>query len=206
MEREWIEKNPAASLKLPKIIEVDRKPYDSHELEAIEKAIEDYPNWGIYKTNTRERVRAFISVLRWTGMRIGDAVQLSRDKVADGKITLRTEKNGKRVSLPMHPDIAHSLAKIQNGEFYFWSGNGKVSSAVSDWERTLTRLGKGLGFPCYAHRWRHSFIAECLSHGIPVSEVAALVGNSPRILEQHYSQWCQQREDVTDRLVKTIWK
>jgi integrase len=205
IEREWLEKNPAATLKLPKIIEVDRKPYEASELEAIEKAVEAFPNWGIYKTNTRERVRAFISVLRWTGMRIGDAVQLSREKTAGGQITLRTEKNGKRVCIPMHPEVERSLEKIEDGEYYFWSGNGKVSSAVSDWERTLTRLGKGLPFKVHAHRSRHTFITTLLSHGVPVSEVAAVVGNSPRIIEQHYSQWCEGRAEKLNSAVKLTW-
>jgi integrase len=205
IEREWLEKNPAATLKLPKITQVDRKPYDGHELMAIECGLGDYPNWGIYKTNTRERVRTFVAVLRWTGMRIGDAVQLSRSKIVDGQITLRTEKTGKRVSIPMHPDIAEGLKNI-GGEYFFWSGNGKVSSAVSDWERTLTRLGKLSHVKCHAHRWRHTFIIECLWRGIPVSEVAAIVGNSPRIIEQHYSQWCQQRANVLNAAVKSMWE
>ena len=205
IEREWLEKNPAATLKLPKITQVDRKPYDGHELMAIECGLGDYPNWGIYKTNTRERVRTFVAVLRWTGMRIGDAVQLSRSKIVDGQITLRTEKTGKRVSIPMHPDIAEGLKNI-GSEYFFWSGNGKVSSAVSDWERTLTRLGKLSHVKCHAHRWRHTFIIECLWRGIPVSEVAAIVGNSPRIIEQHYSQWCQQRANVLNAAVKSMWE
>lgn len=85
--REWLEKNPAKSLKLPKIDEVEVKPYTPKELQAIMGAIEDYPNWGIYQKNTRDRVRAFILTLRWTGMRIGDAIQLSRAKVRDGSIS-----------------------------------------------------------------------------------------------------------------------
>jgi integrase len=204
--RGWIEKNPAKSLKLPKITEVERKPYEPEELVAIQKAIEEFPNWGIYKTNTRERVRAFIAVLRWTGMRIGDAIQLSRDKVADKKITLRTQKNGVRVSVPMHPDLVSALKKIENGEFYFYSGACKVSSAVSDWHRTIERLGRDLPFKLTAHRFRHTFSVELLSRGVPVSEVAAILGNSPRVVEQTYSQFIVQRQKAIDRAVEMTWK
>jgi site-specific recombinase XerD len=204
IQREWIEKNPASSLKLPKITEVEPKPYDGHEFIAIECGLGDYPNWGIYKTNTRERVRTFVAVLKHTGMRIGDAVQLSRSKIVDGQITLRTEKNGKRMCIPMHPDIEEGLKDI-GGEYFFWSGNGKVSSAVSDWERTLSRLGKLCNVKCHAHRWRHSFIVQCLWSGIPISEVAALVGNSPRIIEKHYSQWCVGRQEKMNESIKAIW-
>jgi integrase len=170
--------------RLPKSI---RKSHDGEELMCIECGLDNYPNWGIYKTNTRERVRMFVAVLRWTGMRISDAVQLSRSTIVDGQITLRTQKTGKRVSIPMNPFIAEGLKDI-GGEYFFWSGNGKVSSAVSDWERTLARLGKLSHVKCHAHRWRHTFIIECLWRGVPVSEVAAIVGKSPRIIEQHYSQ------------------
>lgn len=203
--REWLEKNPAKSLKLPKIEEVDVKPYTHDEMKQIMAAVEEYPNWGIYKTNTRERVRAFILTLRWTGMRIGDAIQLSRSKVAKGKITLRTEKNGKRVSVPIHPDLEVALAKIQNGEFYFWSGSGMVSSAVSDWHRTIERLAKDLPFRVHAHRFRHSLAAELISAGTPIAQVAAILGNTPSVVEKTYAQFIEQRQAAIDSAVRGIW-
>jgi hypothetical protein len=105
-------------------------------------------------------------------MRIGDAIQLSRANVHAGKITLRTEKNCKRVSIPIHPDLEMTLEKIEKDEFYFWSGNGKVTSAVSDWHRTIERLAKDLNFrvhpslpphPCgRAHLCRHT---DCPGRG-----------------------------------------
>ncbi|HEX4310101.1 MAG TPA: tyrosine-type recombinase/integrase [Acidobacteriaceae bacterium] len=204
--RDWMEKNPASSLKLPKIVEVEPKPYEPEELIAIEKAVNEFPNWGIYKSKTRERVRAFIAVLRWTGMRIGDACQLSKDKIASGMITLRTEKNGKLVRIIMHPDIEKLLKPIENGQYYFWSGNGKVSSVVSDWERTLERLGRDLPFKLHAHKFRHTLSVELLSKGVPVSEVAAILGNSPRIVEKTYNQFIQSRQDALNRYVESIWK
>lgn len=137
---------------------MDVKPYTPHELAEIMAAVEEYPNWGIYKTNTRERVRAFILTLRWTGMRIGDAIQLSRSKVAKGKITLRTEKNGKRVSVPMHPDLEAALAKIQmassiSGREAAWCSRPFLTGIgrSSGWRRIcrseFTRIGSGT-------RWR----------------------------------------------------
>ena len=75
LEREWVERNPAKLLKPPKINEITPKPYEPNELEKILKAIDKFPNRGVHVEENRERVRAFVSVLRWTGMRIGDAVQ-----------------------------------------------------------------------------------------------------------------------------------
>jgi integrase len=205
IDREWIEKNPAKSLKLPKIEEVDVKPYEAAELKAIEKAIGEFPNWGIYKTNSRDRVRAFVYVLRWTDMRIGDAVQLSRGKVAYGQITLRTEKNGKRVCIRSIQNSLRRSKKIDNGEYFFWSGNGKVSSGVSDGHRTLERLGRDLPFRFISHRFRHTLAVELLSNGIPVTEIAAILGNSPRVVERHYNQFIQARQDHLNEAVRSTW-
>lgn len=150
--REWIEKNPAKSLKLPKIDEVEVKPYTADEMQSIMAAIDEYPNWGIYRTNTRERVRAFILTLRHTGMRIGDVIGLSRDRVSNGRLVIRTEKNGKRVSIPIPLEMENALEVVEgSGKYFFWSGNGKKSSAVSDWHRTLERLGRDMPFPFHSH-------------------------------------------------------
>jgi integrase len=204
VNREWIEKSPAKSLKMPKIDDIEIKPYEKDELQRIMRAIDKFPNWGIYGEKNRDRVRAFVAILRWTGMRIGDAIQLDSSKIVDGQIILRTEKNGKRVSIPAHPEIVSALEEM-NGRYFFWSGNGTIHSAVTDWWRTLKRLGKVAHIKVHAHRFRHTLAVELLSNGIPVSEVAAILGNTPRIVEKHYSQWISQRQDAINAAVKKVW-
>jgi len=44
----------------------------------------------------------------------------------------------------MHPDLVESLKAVETDEFYFWSGSSKLSSAVSDWHRTIERLARDL--------------------------------------------------------------
>jgi len=44
-----------------------------------------------------------------------------------------------------------------------------------------------------------------LSKGIPVSEVAAILGNSPRFVEKYYSQWISSRQDALNEAVKATW-
>ena len=204
-DRKWIDGNPAKPLKAPKETEIEKKPYDVSELERIAWAIPVFPVKGIYGEKNRERIGAFVSVLRWTGLRIRDVVQLKRSMVADGFITLRTHKNGKPVQLPLHPEIKSSLEKMNGGEYFFWSGEGNPKSCVGDWQRTLRRLSVLSGVHIHAHRWRHTFATDLLSRGVPVSEVAAILGNSPRIVEKHYSQWISARQEAINAAVKATW-
>jgi integrase/recombinase XerD len=201
IDRGWIEKNPARGLKPPKEIAIPVKPYTKEELEKIAWAIPLCSIKGIYGVKSRDRIASFISVLRWTGLRIRDVVQLRSDAVKGEFITLRTQKNGKPVKLPLHPEI-----KLEaNGEYFFWSGEGNPKSCVGDWQRTLRRLSILSAVHIHAHRWRHTFATDLLSKGIPVSEVAAILGNSPRIVEKHYSQWISSRQEAINAAVKATW-
>ena len=204
IDRQWIERNLAKLIEMPKVDDSEPKPYEPHELVRINEAIDQFPNKGIYGEMTRERLRAFVAVLRWTGMRIGDAVQLPENIGAN--IKLRTTKNGKHVSVPTHPEIEGGVKKIKRGtQYLFWSGEGTVKSQVSCWERTFKKLSKIAEIHIHAHRWRHTFIVNLLTKGVPVSEVAALAGNSPRIIERHYNQWIQSRQDAIDKAFMGTW-
>jgi integrase len=117
LKRDWIEKSPARHLSLPKIDEIERKPYEPAELKKIWEAVDQFPNWGIYGEKTRDRLHAFLTVLRWTGMRIGDCVQLEEGKIVNGQITIRTTKTGQRVSIPLHPEARCDFHMSR--QFYF---------------------------------------------------------------------------------------
>ena len=204
VDRDWIAKNPAKALKAPKEILIVTKPYDESEIEKIAWAIPLFPRKGIYGEDNRERIKAFVSVLRWTGLRIRDVVQLHRLMVSETHVIVRTQKNGKPVKLPLHPEMKEALAGMR-GEYFFWSGSGNPKSCVGDWQRTLRRLGVIAGAHIHAHRWRHYFATQLLSKGVPVSEVAAILGNSPRIVEKHYSQWIESRAIALEAAVKGPW-
>jgi site-specific recombinase XerD len=184
MSRKWIDENPARALDMPPIKAVAVKPYETSELEKITWALD------LFRADFRERLREFVAVLRWTGLRIRYVVQLRRSLVQADFIVLRTHKNLKPVKLLMHPDVKAALEKNKNvGNYFFWSGLGEPKSCVGDWQRSLRRLGELAGVHIHAHRWRHTFATDLLSKGVPVSEVAAILGNTPAIVEKHYSQW-----------------
>jgi len=105
----------------------------------------------------------------------------------------------------MHDEVKEGLKSVENGEYFFWSGLGNPKSCVGDWQRSLRRLGEIAGVHIHAHRWRHTFATDLLSKGVPVSEVAAILGNSPAIVEKHYSQWIQSRQDRLNEAVKATW-
>jgi hypothetical protein len=79
------------------------------------------------------------AVTRYSGLRIGDAVGCSVDRLLDGKLRLYTQKTGTHVHCPLPKFVVTDLASIprMSARYWFWTGNGKLQTAVADWQGRL---------------------------------------------------------------------
>src|SRR5262249_21696086 len=121
------------------------------------------------------------------------------------EIRIQTKKTGAVVRMPAQHDLLEALHGINKSPF-FWSGHGAVKSAVADWQRTLARLFEIAGVHNgHAHRFRHTFAVKLLSKGVAVNHVAAILGNSPAVVEKHYSAWVQARQEALNEAVRATF-
>jgi integrase len=96
-------------------------PWSEDDIAAYER------RWPI---GTRQRV--WLDVLIYTGLRRGDAVRLGRQHVRDGVATIKTEKTGTEVTLPILPILARTLEAGPCGDLTFIAGeNGRPLSKES---------------------------------------------------------------------------
>jgi site-specific recombinase XerD len=204
VDREWIEKNPAKGLKLPKEDNLPTLPFTSEEWEKIRWAVDLYPD---RPEGRRKQILAFLLLLRYTGLRIRDVTCLQRNRIQDKKIFLYTQKTGAPVLLPLSDEVLGAVSDVSGtGEYLFWSGNGNPKSSVADWQRSLRKLFDVAGIENgHAHRFRDSFAVELLLHGISLENVAIILGNTARIVEKHYAPWVQARQDALEAAVKMTW-
>jgi integrase/recombinase XerD len=205
-ESGWIQSNPARLLVPPRGHGKSVVPFSESDIEKIIWATEIYPE---NKRGRRSQVRAFVLLLRYSGLRIGDAVALRRDKLADGKLMLRTAKTGTGVYIPIPGDVSEALSAVKNAneEYFFWSGNGILKSAVADWQRTLAKLFKLAGVQGHAHMFRHSFSIDLLKNGVPIEHVATLLGHSSSaITARHYNSHVLDRQVALEKSIQKAWK
>jgi integrase len=87
------------------------QPWTEEDVDAYEK------RWPI---GTRQRV--WLDVLLYTGLRRGDAVRLGRQHVRDGIATIKTEKTGTIVTIPILSVLAETLAAGPCGDLAFIAG------------------------------------------------------------------------------------
>jgi integrase len=152
-ESGWIPMNPASHLKPPKITDPPTAPFTREEVASILKACDIYPD----KANG-VRLRALILLLRYSGVRIRDAVTLIRNRIQDDKLFLYTAKRSTAVYCPLPPFVVETLNAIPASAYFLWSGLSKPKSAVGDWQRSLKRLLILAGVPDgHAHRFRDTF-------------------------------------------------
>jgi integrase/recombinase XerD len=150
-----------------------------------------------------------VLLLRHSGLRIGDAVTLSRERLDGDKLFLYTSKAGTPVYCPLPPFVMAALtAAIEPHErFFFWTGNGKPKTVISDWQAKLKNLFQLAGVPSgHAHRFRDTFATDLLLVGVPLERVSILLGHSSiRITERHYSPWVRSRQEQLERDVRGTW-
>jgi integrase/recombinase XerD len=209
MDRAYRRGNPAASLRPPVGRHKPTMPITKDDFDKLEWACELFSAKGIYGKDNRIRVRAFLLLLRYSGLRIRDAVLLTDDKLTDNKLLLYSAKTGVPVYLPLPERVVEQLKwayELSQGKYYFWSGAGEIKSAVNDWQRTLSRLSELAGVKFHAHQLRDTFAVELLQKGVSLENVATLLGNSVRIAEKHYAPWVKSRQDSLSAEIEKAWK
>jgi site-specific recombinase XerD len=203
VENGWLQDSPAKPLKSPKAGETDVIPFSEDEVEKILKACNAYggPN--------KERLVVLTKVMLATGLAIGDASMLSKDRVIKNGsgwyVELRRAKTGTAVSCPIPIDLGKAFHALE-GETPFWSGKSDLEDLTKNWRKIYTKIFKAAGVDGHPHQFRHTAAKRLLVAGLPVSHVATLLANSENIVRKHYSKWIPERQTAFDNAIRAIWK
>ena len=207
-EANWTVDNPAKRVKSPRVDQRPTLPFSPEQMTAILAACDDYAQTRAGSGNAA-RLRALVLLLRYSGLRIRDAVSLSRARITDGKLLLYTAKTGTAVYCPLPAAVTRALESIPttSAQFYFWTGESEPKSAVGGWQRSLRKLFALAGVAHgHAHRLRDTFAVELLLAGVPLERVSMLLGHqSTRITEKHYSPWVRARQEQLEADVRRVW-
>jgi integrase len=210
-ESKWVEENPASKLKTPKVTQRPTLPFTSDEMLRILAALDSFYNqiapsgW-----NSARRLRGLVLLRRYSGMRIGDAVKVTTDKISGNKLFLYTQKSGVPVYTVLPDFVIRALDVIPRVTMthFFWNGTSTLDGVVGSWQRRLQqlfRLAKVDGG--HAHRFRDTFATELLLAAVPIERVAVLLGHqSVKVTEKYYAAWTASRQRQVEADLQRAWE
>jgi len=216
---EWLDKNPALLLKRVKVESRPTDYFTQQEFNKLVDATYAYGNWlgGHDYEYRRDRIRALILLMRWSGLAIKDAVTLERTRIDEhGNVFLYRAKTGVPVYVPL-PPFVHTLLRTlpnENPRYFFWSGNGDPETCKRGWTRALARLFKVAEIKkpdhslkrCHSHMFRDTFAVELLLAGVPIDQVSLLLGHSSvKVTEKHYAPFVKARQEQLAQSARKAW-
>jgi integrase len=179
-----LEINPTAKVKLLKgpNDDVGFHTWTEEELQRFEA------RWPV---GTRERL-AF-DLLLYTGLRRGDVVRLGRQHVRDGMLSLRMEKTGDMVVIPMLPILQATIDASAVGDLTYLItefGNPFSKAGFGNWFRRACRKAK---CPGSAHGLRKAGATRAAENGATERQLMAIFGWTSSKMATHYTRAAEQR-------------
>lgn len=210
IRHKWVQDNLAAFMSPIRVTATPTLPFSKEQFAAVMGAANKYDPKASDKEWRRQRAVAMLLLLRWSGLRLGDASRLERTALSKkGTLRLYMQKTGEPVYVPLPPNVVTALRELKNSndKYFFWNGTSAKGSTVKRWWSTLTKIFTAAGLPdAHPHQLRDTFAVEMLLAGVPIDQVSILLGHSSvKITEKHYAPWVAARQRQLEDSVKRAW-
>lgn len=205
---EWVQKNVAKGLEIPKSTRRPTLPFTQEEWQRILKAFPLYDRRAGQLAS--RRLLAFVLLLRYSGIRIGDATRFESTWINGDRISFETQKRHIYIRNKLPCEVLKILRTIpvKDGRYFFWTGQSALHSTVGKWQRrlkvlfTLAGVRKG-----HAHRFRDSYAFDMTHNGgMTLEELRQALGHkSTRTTEKYYSHWLEERQARLEHKQSRAW-
>jgi integrase/recombinase XerC len=193
--RRIVENGAVAGLRTPKLPHAVPKALTAAEAEEAVDAIGEMSAepW------LAKRDTAMLLLLYGCGLRIGEAVGLTRGQAAAaafGTLTV-TGKGNKQRSVPVLPIVAEAIAKYlracpypggPEAPLFVGKRGGRLSPRVVQLRMQQLRAGLGLPESATPHALRHSFATHLLASGADLRSIQELLGHASLSTTQRYTE------------------
>lgn len=187
-----------------------RKPFPSEKEQAMFDAVKAKSD---FITPNKHEIEVLVYILKYTGQRQKDCVNLSWNKInmRRRRLWVQQEKTGKDVTIPMADELYEMLRKAEKwkvNEYVLPESALRYSKKAADGTDTgvnlinkqLLKLIKYVGlepsvhipgrkrkFTIYGvHSFRHGFASHCAEVGVPRAVCASILGADAEIIDNYY--------------------
>jgi integrase len=150
------------------------------------------------------RARLAMALLLYSGQRRGDVIRMGPQHVRNGVLTVKQEKTGVELAIPIHPELATIIASAPSGHLTFLTtrfGRPFEASTFSHWFRDQCDQA---GLPhCSAHGLRKAAARRLAEAGCTAHEIGAITGHTSLAELVRYTRAADQRRLAEAAMAKT---
>ena len=210
VKRKWLSENIAEDLEAPEgsSIPADKLPFTDDEMKRIYSACDQLggpvPPGPGHRNWSGEDVKDFILLSVYTGLRISDVSTFDIGKRLQGNdVYLRMHKTKKELWTWIPDWLVTRLRERERkyGALIFHDPSTRKStvmrSMAESWRVKLGKVFKLAGSfesSTHPHRLRYTFVRVLLEKGVPIADVAELIGDTEEIVRKHYAKWVPERQ------------
>jgi integrase len=183
VERKMVGNDPSLGIRLKTPKSDGHHSWNESEIAAYEAA---------HPIGSKARLAFALGI--FTAQRRSDVVRIGRQHIRDGVLTIRQQKTGAMLAIPMHPDLQRIIDATPTGHLTIlttkhgkgFSPNG-LNNQFRDWCNAA-----GLPTRCKFHGLRKAALTRLAEAGCSVHQIAAISGHRTLKEVEHYTRAVDQ--------------
>ena len=156
----------------------------------------------VHKVGTRARLA--MDLMLYTGLRRSDVVQIGRQHVRDGILSIKTQKTGTWVSMPVLKPLQASIAATRTGDLTFIvteRGAPFTAASFGNWFRKQCVKAK---VPGRAHGLRKAAATMAADNGATTNQLMAIFGWTKSAQAEVYTKEADRKRLAIDAAHKML--
>jgi integrase len=199
MSVEMIEVNPCAGVQRPRFNSEGHHVWTVAEVEKFK---------SIWPVGTRERLA--MDLLLFTGLRRSDIFRIGRQHVNGGVLSIRTEKTGKAVHVPIWQELRQSIDATPTGDLAFLTtSHGKPFTSANSFGIWFGEACRQAGVPGRAHGLRKAGATIAADNGASAHELMSMFGWSRLSMAETYTRQANEKRlasSASERIANAMQK
>jgi integrase len=140
------------------------------------------------------KARLALALGLFTAQRRGDVVRIGRQHIRDGVLTVRQQKTGTTLAIPVHPELQAIIAATPIGHLTLLTTRTGKSYEANDFSEQFRAWcdAADMSPHCVFHGLRKAALTRLADLGCTVHEIAAISGHKSLKKVEHYTKAADQ--------------